>query len=218
MATVAETRFQIYCDALLLCEEEPLTNTTPPFDNVPGRLYLDVVWNSGGGLNACLEEGEWTFATRTVAISYNPAYTPPFGYQYAFNKPADYLRTTGISIDPYFNQPLELYSDEDSYWFANLAALYVRYVSNDPHFGFDLTKWPESFKQFVAAHFASKVIGKITHDQSKVEAMEKRRATYLASARSKDGMNEEVKYFPAGSWSRARRGWGNLSKRWDDAG
>lgn len=204
-----------------MCEEEPLTNSTSPFDNTPGRRYLDVVWNNGAGVNACLEEGEWTFATRSIAISYNPSYTPPFGYRYAFNKPPDYLRTTAISADPYFNQPLEQYSDEDTYWFSDLATIYVRYISNDSHFGMDLTKWPESFKQFVAAHFADKIIGKLTHDESKRDGMAKRRAQLLASARGKDGLNEEVKYFPMGSWSRARRGWGSgrsLSGRWDDAG
>lgn len=220
MATVAETQLDLYRQALLYCEEEPINAITNPA-STPGQAYLDVVWNNGAGVNACLEEGEWTFATRTVALSYNPAYTPPFGYRYAFNKPADYLRTAGISADPYFNQPLQLYSDENTYWFCDLTAIYVRYISNDSHFGMDLTKWPESFKQFVAAHFASKIIGKLTHAQDKVQAMEKRRAQLLASARGKDGLNEEVKYFPAGSWSRARRGRGSgyrLSGRWDDAG
>lgn len=202
MPTIAETQLQIYNDALDMCEERQLATLAE--DRKPRRL-LDGVWN-GGGVNACLEEADWIFAKRTLEATYDPNIQPDFGYQHAFQHPPDWLRTSAIASDPYFRSALTSYSDEAGYWWADLQTIYVKFVSNDPNYGGNFALWPESFKQFISAHFASKIIGSLNHDKKlKADVMELRRF-HLVTARGKDSMNEPPGFFPRGQLSRARQG------------
>lgn len=200
MAT--ETQLDVYNQALLLCEERILSSLT---EARKPRFLLDQVWNNGG-VQACLEEGQWTFATRTDSIVYDPNIQPAFGYIHAFKKPADYVRTCAISSDPYFQMSLTQFADENGYWWGDLATLFVKYVSNDANYGMNLTLWPETFKQFVAAHFASKIVPSLTHDKAIQDRVALARKTTLFSARGKDGMNEPPGFFSRGQLSRARQG------------
>lgn len=196
------SQLSIYNDALLLCEDRQLATVT---DNVKSRRLLDSVWNDGG-VKACLEEAMWTFAIRTVAIQFDPSIQPTYGYQHAFAKPSDYIRTSALSSEPYFQAALTQVNDEASYWWADLATLYVKYVSSDPMYGNNMNAWPETFKQFVAAHFANKIVGDLSKDEKIRDKVEKARRDRLISARSKDAMNEPPGFFPRGQLSRARQG------------
>ena len=198
----AATQLQIYNDALILCEERMLASVT---EARKPRYLLDQVWNNGG-VQACLEEGLWTFAMRTVCMQPNPAIQPQYGYRNAYQKPSDYVRTAGISSDAYFTSALTQFADEDGYWWCDLAALYVKYVSKDQNYGLNLTMWPESFKQFVVAHFADKIVCSLTHDKQIQAKVQNTRKTTLYSSRGKDSMNEPPGFFPRGQLSRARQG------------
>lgn len=196
------SQIALYNDSLLLCEERLLASVT---EARKPRYLLDQVWNNGG-VHACLEEGLWTFAARVIAPVYDPNIQPSFGFIHAFEKPFDYVRTMGISSDPYFNDSLTRFADEAGWWWADLQNIYVKYVSKDDAYGMDLTRWPETFKQFVAAHFASKIVKSLTHDKSIQDRVAMDRKNTLESARSKDGMNEPAHFFPRGQLSRARAG------------
>lgn len=198
----AATQLSIYNQALILCEERILASLTE--DRKPRRL-LDQIWNNGG-VQLCLEEGLWTFSIRTEAIQFNPSIQPAFGYIHAFPKPADYVRTAAIASDPYFNAALTQFSDEAGYWWGDLATVYVKYVSNDPMYGMNMTAWSQSFQQFVQAHFASQIVKSLTHDKSIQDRVEEQRKQALMSARGKDSMNEAPGFFPRGQLSRARQG------------
>lgn len=196
------TQLSIYNEALILCEERILASLT---EARKPRYLLDTVWNDGG-VQACLEEGMWTFATRTVAIQYNPAIQPAYGYIHAFQKPADYIRTAALSSEPYFQAALTQIADEAGYWWGDLATLYVKYISNDENYGWNLTLWPQTFFDFVCAHFAKKIVKSLTHDKEIQDRVELARKTTLNSSRSKDAMNEPAGFFPRGQLSRARQG------------
>jgi len=205
MTTVAETQLALYNDALVMCEERTLAVPGGLTENRKPRYLLDQVWNNGG-VDACLEDSDWIFARRTGQMVYDPSITPQFGYIHAFKKPDDWLRTSAIASDPYFQSALTQYKDEAGYWFADLSTLYATWVSNDPKYGGDMTKWPESFKQFVAAHFASKIIGALTHDDKKISKVFDLRKFHLTTARGKDAQNEPPGFFSRGQFSRARQG------------
>lgn len=202
MATVAETQLQLYNDALQMCEERPLATLT---EARKPRYELDRVWLAGG-VNDCLEESDWDFGRRTIEATYDPSIQPDFGYLHAFKKPDDWLRTSGVSDDPYFENALTRYQDEAGYWWSDLQTIYIKYISSDPAYGGDFTKWTGAFKQFAASHFASKVVGVLTHDKSVIQKVMALRENLLSSARSKDAMNDPPGFFPRGQWSRARRG------------
>jgi hypothetical protein len=201
------SRLSLYNDALLLVGERSLASLS---DNVETRRLLDQVWNSGA-VNACLEEGQWQFAMRTIQIDYDPGITPDFGYQYAFDKPTDWVLTSAVATDEFFTTPVTRYVDESSFWFCDVSPLYVRYVSNDSSYGGDLSKWPQSFVDFVAAHLASKIILKISQDESKLSLFinpqnpqHSIRGRALTNAKSRCAMSGPVQFPVAGDWSRSR--------------
>lgn len=199
---MSASQLTIYNEALRLCEERRLATLA---EARKPRFLLDDVWNDSGVL-ACLEEGDWNFGLRTASLVYDPSIQPDFGYLHAFAHPDDYVRTAGIAVDPYFENTLTRYSDEGEYWWADLATIFVRYVSSDAQYGMNLNAWPESFKMFCGAHFAFKIIGSLTHDEGKIMKVEKARDKALKGALGKDGLNEPPGFFPRGNLSRARRG------------
>lgn len=199
---MAASQLEIYNDALLLCEERLLASVT---EARKPRYLLDQVWN-GGGVKQCLEAGYWTFATRTVSISNDPNIQPSFGYINAFAKPADYVRTAALASDPYFNSALTAVADENGFWWADIMPLFVKYTSDDPAYGMNLTLWPETFKQFVAAYFAKRIVKNLTHSKEIQDRVEMALKSNRAAALGTDGMNEPTKFFSRGQLSRARQG------------
>lgn len=195
------SRLSIYNDALLLLGERALSSLT---ENREPRYLLDQVWNNDG-VNHCLEMGQWKFAMRTIQIDYDTSIDPGFGYQHAFEKPSDWILTSAVCTDEYFAQPLLRYSDEAGYWYADETELYVRYVSNDSSYGNSLARWPRSFTEFVAAHFAAKVARKITGSEETMLKMIKLRDQILLEAKGRDAMADPPKFRPPGSWTRARQ-------------
>lgn len=199
---MATSQLALYNQALLYCEERSLASLS---EARKPRFLLDQVWNDGG-VRACLEEGLWTFATRTESIVFDPNIQPAFGYIHAFQQPPDYIRTVAIASDAYFNSALTQYADEKGYWWGDLDTLFVKYVSDDPLYGKNLAGWPETFKLFVASHFASLIVKSLTHSKEIQDRVEAIRRKNLVSCRGKDGMNEPPGFFPRGQLSRARQG------------
>jgi hypothetical protein len=204
---MAATRLSVYNDALLLCGERGLATLT---ENVEGRYLLDQVWNSNG-VDGCLEEAQWEFAMRTVRIDYDPGIEPDFGYNRAFDKPTDWILTSALCSDEFFRVPVLRYVDEAGFWFSDLDSLYVRYVSNDASYGGNTALWPRSFTEFVAAHFASKIIIKISNDEARLRMFinperpeHSIRGRALLNAKSRCAMAGPTSFLAQGQWSRSR--------------
>lgn len=201
------SRLQIYNDALLMCGERSLSSLTET--NEPRRL-LDQVWDNGG-IDHCLEEAQWEFAMRTVMIDYDPGIEPDFGFSRAFDKPSDWILTSAVCSDEFFRVPVLRYVDEAGFWFADLDTLYVRIVSNDASYGGDMSLWPQSFTDFVAAHFASKIILKISNDETRLKMfinpqrpMHSLRGRALLNAKSRCAMSGPTTFPAQGAWVKAR--------------
>ena len=133
---MATTRLKLYNEALITFLGERALGSLA--ENREPRRVLDAVWDNGA-IDYCLEQGLWNFATRAQQITYSPSVEPPFGYRYAFTKPDDYVRTAAVCSDERFNCPLTQYADEGGFWFADLDTLYVKYVSDDDQYGYDLS-------------------------------------------------------------------------------
>lgn len=199
-------RLQIYQDALLLCKQRFLASLS---EDCEARRLLDNVW-TGGGVKNCLEQGQWQFAMRSVMIDSDPDITPEFGYQYAFGKPTDWVLTSALCSDERFRVPITGYRDEISNWTTDVTPIYVQYVSNDDAFGNNLALWPQTFCDFVAAFFASKVVGKLTSDDEirqeilrpTTGALDRTRLI----AKNRAAMTQATQYPATGSWVRARTG------------
>jgi hypothetical protein len=194
------TKLTLYNGALLLCRERFLSSLT---ENREPRYLLDQVWDSGG-VKRCLEEGQWHFAMRTQMLDFDPSIEPDFGYNRAFAKPTDWVLTSGVCSDEFFNIPLTQYTDEAGYWYCNLDVLYVRYVSNDTDYGMDMNKWPETFREFVEAHLASRIVGKLSGGKVGQKEADDARRDALDRAKAKAAMAEPTKFPAQGNWTTSR--------------
>lgn len=201
------SRLQLYNDAALCAGERSLANLT---EDTELRRLLDQVWNNGG-VDGCLEEGQWEFAMRSVMIDYDPVIKPPFGYNRAFTKPTDWILTSAVCADEFFRVPLTRYVDEAGYWYSDLDQIYVRYVSNDPVYGANLGAWPKSFTEFVAAHFATQIILKLSDNDSRWSKFvnpenpeHSVRGRALLKAKSRCAMSGPSASMAQGNWTRSR--------------
>jgi len=197
---VATSRLKIYNDALTICGERHLASLTE--EREPRRL-LDHVWDNDG-VNACLERGQWKFAMRAVRLDYDVDITPEYGHNRAFNKPTDWVLTSAFCYDEFFTTPNTRYEDETGYWFTDVDEIYVRYVSNDSTYGNDLSLWPATFSDFVAAHFASKIILKLTADEKKRDGVIKWEEKQLKLAKSNDAMAGPQRFPAPGNFVTSR--------------
>lgn len=194
------TQLDIYNGALLLCGERFLSSLT---ENREPRRLLDRVWSSNG-VKTCLEMGQWNFAMRTVQIDYDSGIEPSFGYTRAFTKPSDWVLTAGLCSDEFFRSPLLRYWDEAGYWYADLDTLYVRFVSDNSAYGTDYNKWPDSFREYVEAFFASKIILKLSNSVDMLKKIEDLMKARLKTAKSRAAMAEPTSFPARGAWGLAR--------------
>ena len=202
---MALTQLKLYNGALSYLGERKISSLTEARES---RRALDDVWDGGDFKGLILENGLWNFATRTVEIDYDPSIDPGFGYAYAIEKPADWIRTVGLSADEFFVAPLIEYNDEGGYIFSDNETLYMRYVSNDDDYGGDIAAWPESFSEYAKAYMAYRASPRLSQSEDKTEYLRKLSDRLLVQARSKDAMNDPTIFMPQGSWVSARRGLG----------
>lgn len=195
-------KLQVYNGALLHLGAKTLATLT---EERKSRRVLDAIWASGA-VRYCLEQGYWNFATRTIKIEATPSLEPDFGYRYAFTKPTDFVQLVSISLDEYFTAPLNNFTDEDQYWFADYDVLYISYISDDASYGASLGDWTETFTRFIELYLAYRAAPQITHDSSIIKYIENKMKLAMLSAKNKDAVNQGAKQTPLGKLARARLG------------
>lgn len=99
-------------------------------------------------VTALLEDGYWRFAIKTSVLTATVD-TPSDGYGYAFDRPADWLRTFHIYQDGDANQTGIDFRDEEEQFHANYSPISLRYVSKT--LGLDTTQWSGPFEESVLA-------------------------------------------------------------------
>lgn len=206
MAILTTDKLDIYNRALGKLGSRKLSSLS---ENREPRRVLDGHWGDNDNLvTYALEIGDWDFATRIVELSYSPSVEPSFGHRYAFDKPSDLARVTSLSANEFFSAPLTArqYDSVADYWFADLQALYVKYVSSDASYGFNSAGWTEAFKQYLSDRLAWLSCERITNSTQKRDRLERDMMKAEARAKSNDAMAEGVKFPPAGSWAGSRFG------------
>ena len=196
------SRLKLYNAALLHIGEREAASLS---DTGAFMTALDRAWDSGQVVTRWLELGLWNFATRTQLIDYESGIDPDFGYQYAFTKPSDWVRTAAVSANEYFDPPLTRYEDEGSYWWADVQELYVMYVSDDNSYGNDMSLWPETFVTFCELDLAVRIMKRATSlSTQEKQDLKADRQRALNDAKTKDAMNEPARFPPQGRWARSR--------------
>lgn len=202
------SKLQLFNQALILCGERPISSLS---EDRESRRLLDEIYDSGG-IKRCLEMGQWEFAIRTVQVDSDPDIEPEFGYSKAFTRPTDFVVLSAICSDGYFKTPLIDFVAESDYWYSDTDPIYIRYVSDDSSYGGDLGLWSQTFFDFVAAHFAGKIVLKLTGDKDRYELVKKAEKAALLSARNKDAQNKPTMFPPPGRWVSARSGGGRRDR------
>jgi hypothetical protein len=179
-------------------------------ENRESRRMLDEVWNDGA-INACLEQGWWKFATRTVQLTADPSFVSGFGYRYKFDRPTpgDYVRLGGFCADQYLRSTIDAYVVEGGFFYCDVNPVWMAYVSNDPAFGLNYAIWPETFNQFVQAFIGTQAMARFKKTPAEQKGYLDQLRDLKRDARSKDAAEGPVKQMQLGSWARARLG-GNL--------
>jgi hypothetical protein len=196
------TQLRVYNAALRLLGERRLTSTSEARDS---RYHLDDAYTEVKAL--CLEQGYWNFAMRAVSLTSSSSITVSFGFEYAFEKPTDWVRTYIVSENEMLEQWASHFSEEAGIWYADTTPLYSRYVSNDSSYGLDLAKWTQSYADYVAAELALSVAPSISSMSSeKFETLVKVRDRARAKAMTHDAMDEPPVSPPQGAWVRSRGG------------
>lgn len=209
------SQLSLYNGGMRLLGERKLASLTEARE--PQRILTDI-WNDGpGAIRAMLEKGLWNFAMRSESMTYSPSVTPSFGYQYAFNKGTDWVRTASVCSDPYFNCPITQYDDEAGFLFCDLQTIYVKFVSDDPSYGNNLSLWTAAFIEYFEGYLAFKSAFRITQSREKEADMEKKMEKFGIKARNLDAMDEPAKFMPRGTWTTARRG-RNFSQSRENSG
>ena len=201
---MAASQLSLYNGALAILGARTLANLE---ENREPRHKLDDIW-ARDAVERCLQEGQWNFATRSIQPAISSSVTPSFGYTNAFEKPEDFIRTTGVCTDEYFNSPLTRYTDETGFWFADEDVIYIRYVSNDTKYGFDFAIWPHNFTRFVEHWLAYEVAPRLTGISKTEKMLKTELKDAKTAAKGTDAMEQSVVFPPAGTWVRSR--WGSV--------
>lgn len=190
--------------AMRLLKSRKMTDAELAGNTRESARIANEVWDADF-VRGCLEAGNWRFAVRSRQITADPGIDPQFdgegGYQYAFEKDTDWLRTCGVFRDADMCEAYNDYNDEAGFIFANVDTLYVRYISDDASFGGSMSLWPRSFQEYAEAKLASGIAGPLTQQSQELDDLAARK---LAAATAKDVINEPTRRQPYSSWVRAR--------------
>jgi hypothetical protein len=203
---VTVSKLTLYNGALLECKERELASLS---EDIAARRLLDRAWAaSGGAIDFCLGQGEWRFATRTIELASTTSVTPDFGYRLAFEKPSDHVRTVKVCSDEYQQVPLLAYSQEQSYFFADIDPIYLSYVSNDASYGADYSLWSPEFVRYVELYLAFKIAGKLTMSEEDKRSLFQQMNRALLEAKASNAKEGPTVFPPQGAWVSARLGRG----------
>lgn len=148
--------------------------------------------------DTCLVAHPWNFACRRTTL---PALTttPTFGWDYAYQVPADCLRVLRLdSTDPH-----EPWAREGNSVLCNMAApLGIRYIARISDSG----AWSPLFVELMAATLATRLAVPLSASQQTRDALATERARILREARSIDAAEgtPDPAYAPANVFVEAR--------------
>jgi hypothetical protein len=195
------TKLFIYNEALGHLGERALASLSEPREP---RRVLDSYWDDVVGY--ALAQGLWRFARRDVQTDASVTVIPAFGFNFAFNLPADFVRIQIVSTSPQFDPPLLQYRDSNNFLYANATPLYVAYVSNDPQYGLNIGAWPEYFVDYVSLRLARQSCVRLTNDKELKETIKKDEDKARRTAKAECAMDDPPGSPPVSFWARARRG------------
>lgn len=194
-ASLSQDWLYIYNDALFIMGLPQLITVD---DDSNTRAALDAALSTQLVLDE-LEDTGWEWANTSTQIQYNPSVEPSWGYRRAFDKPADVAVLSGLFCDEYMQHPLKNYSDEGSYFFADVNEMYVKYVAttlvSTP------SAWPAYFRRLISANLARRCAAVLS---GSVEIAMMEYASAQKRAKANDLRNSPPRRIQNGTWTTRR--------------
>lgn len=197
-------RLSIYQGALRLLGPSELASLT---EDRPEKRKLDAAWTPS--VNFMIEQGLWNFAIRTVEMQPDTDVESLFGYDYAYSKPDDWVRTASIGYDEQMREGIREFEDQKGYWYTSINPIYVQYVSNDPSYGWNVGAWRQTFAKALETYLAFECGLPITADRGNRDNLYQLFKNRLKDAKTKDAVDERVREKPPGNWTRSRNSGGD---------
>ena len=154
--------------------------------------------NFGPARDQVLRAHPWNFAVARRKLA-RLAAAPAFGFQYAYQRPTDWLRTLSVhaSAGGTDNVPFRMEGDR---FLTDAPDLYLRYVARieDPN------RYDPLFTDALAMRLAARLTKAITQSTGEKERIEALYRDALRKARAVDGVEDFPEAVPDGSWSAVR--------------
>ena len=201
--TLDDTYRDLYNKALQVLRLPQLTSNT---DESQRKVALDYAMDNKA-VETVFELISWGFLYKRVKLAASVTEIPTFGFQFAFDVPADFIRIDNISANEYFRDPLP-YTREGDFFYADVDELYLRYLSDD-----QVTTpatWPVYVHNLVAAELARNCAGLPDADRDNADRIYEE---YKNEAYSTDAQRNPPQVIGSGSWTRARGSYGRSRYR-----
>ena len=199
------TKLNLYNRAIRNCEQTPLSLIT---DNVESRRRCDDFYDDV--LIWMMEQQFWRTAMRTVKITLDDTVDPAFAFDYAHQIPTDFVRKQMISLDEFLDYPLDeqegngSYLMEGGYIWANSTPIYMRYVSNDSSYGYDLTKWTDGMAEAFGYELGARVCPFLAGSTEKANELHDLAMAKQGRAGTFDSLQQATKRHREGAWTKGR--------------
>jgi hypothetical protein len=184
----------LYNKALQILGLPQLTSNT---DESARKVALDYAIDNKA-VETVFELISWGFLYKRLKLSASVSEIPSFGFQYAFDVPADFIRIDSVSADEYFRHPQD-YTREGDFFYADVKDLYIRYLSNA-----QVTTpavWPVYIHNLVAAELARNCSGVLDADRDNARIMYQE---YKDEAYNTDAQRNPPQVITTGSWVGSR--------------
>lgn len=171
--STANSGVSVCSNALLMLGAQPINDFTESNDRA--RLAANLY---PGVRDSLLREHPWSCAIKRVLLAHD-IQKPPFGYQYSFTLPADYIRVLSVGED---GDSID-YLIEERRILANVASLKLRYVFQNT----DISTYDSLLVNLLELAMAAKMAYAITQSTTMAEYRLQEYQLALRTAKSLNG-------------------------------
>jgi hypothetical protein len=172
-------------------------------DGSKNAIVINDLWD---GILKDLMAAPWGFAETRVKLAQS-ASTPVFGYDYAYQLPADWLKTVSVHGDDSGLGTIDFREEvigDKHVLVTNSNTLYLRYVSD----GSNVNLWSSKFASTMVYQLASELAVPISGSQQAQEGLLIEAKRKYREARSADSLGSSPEPRNRGSWVSSRGGRG----------
>lgn len=171
-------------------------------DDVEAR-YVMVDETYDTALDFVLEKGDWHFAAKDVAPAADTVTMALPGYEYVFDKPADWLKTVRVYIIE-SGEPWDIdFQDYEGHLHANESAIRLRYLKNTAT---DVATWTQVAASCLSLYLAAQCTHRLTGSRASRSDLLDEFEAMLRVSKFEDAKRSRPRFRQTGRLVRSRLG------------